>query len=763
MGCLPDGLRKSSVEPEVRPPTRRPSVAELFTSMLGSRAGVGLPEGCEIPAIDERAITITQLKKLFTLASRRCSTEGWVSTDPVASLRWNKKLTAETMTHADVERHLVIPATRDRKCSLVELLATAPQPVQWYVIHARSQPLEATIACLQQHAKDHALSENTAYWISTYALCAHSDSTPRTADLVASTLPMVMGKAKGALLVLDSRGDALSRAWVGWEVALSAAAPGGTERLFDSYVFYEERDEESGNLYALGLTDGIVAADNELSEKVLREEHFPEGPLERALAFDLRSAAASSPEEHAELLMHSAGGEAAAARLNATVAARLAVLRLAHLLCERPALSLPPRNSHDAQPPVRKSRFSRQSRGSTSSARGRDSRGHAEQQGSTDSVLVRALVAIGMSALARIDVICEQRQFGIDDAGTELLLPEELETLSAQHLPANPTAELVRLLQRRGDEARLRAASLRSCRLTERDAEAIAGGLAGNTRLQTLSLPSNRLGSAGVSAIARALAAASQPCGLTELDVSSNSFGVDALNELAAALAQPRCELRTLNLSTIAGARLRSGDFDPLWEALGANGRLRSLNLSGWKFGDEGAQGAARMLKLNGALRTLRLSGNGVFAEGCAALAAVLGANRTLLELDLASNPVADDGAAHFAAALGRKDTVLRELILRSCHVTDVGARKLAAALEANGPLVILDLSYNRCSSAGADELLRAARSNTVLVELNLLENTSVSTSMMRSSLQKPMGERLMSLNFKSLVRRMSNPNLAKR
>jgi len=756
MFCTRQQQAAVSPEEDDRPPTRRSSLVALLASALGSRSGTGLPEGCAIRALNERAITITQLRKLFALASHRCAEEGWVAADPGASVRWTRKLTPATLTHADVLQHLVAPSTEQRRCSFVELLAIAPQPAQWYAIHWCGQTLEATIACLSQHARDHALGEDTRYWMSTYALCAHADVEPSTRELLANAMPAVMAKAAGALAVLDMRGEALTRASVGWEIALSATAPGGSTRLFEAYCASDERSDESGGLMALGMTDGLAAVDaGRIADKMARERDYPSAHLQRALAFDLRFATGSSSEEHAELLAL-VGDGAQAERLNATVGARMALLRLPHLLAEcrpggkpgktRVTTSSGTPSAAVSETPVARSAL-RRSLGlkATDSAlttlpttpvarvdRFAPEGGARTRRGSTEEMLATSLRTLGASSLERVRILCDPSLFHhAQFAHVEMLLPPCLASIIASHLPIDMALQLAQLLLA-GDESALREVHLTHCRLHNTQVAAMAASLPGNTRLHALCLAGNRIGDEGVSALARALSDDAQRCALRELDLAANVFREEALIALADALRLPCCPLQVLCVSTTAAGTSRDG-LAELWDALGGNDQLLSLDLTGWKLGDVGARRAAHMLTQNRTLRVLRLAKHGISHTGSRELATALSSNRTLRELDLAENPLADRGSLFLAAVLGRNESALQRLVLRACQLSDVGARSMADALEHNMSLALLDLSRNACTSAGADALLRAARFNNVLTELNVLDNEHVSTSMLRS------------------------------
>jgi hypothetical protein len=318
---------------------RKTSIFALMGTTLGSRYARNAPVGCAIAPPEHRAITIRQLKKLYELAAHGFGAERWRLASHARAQ--SRRFAAEGLTHADVVQHLVTPATADRRCSLVELLASAPQPAQWYVIVGHDQPLLDTITCLSEHARDRGLGDDTAYWLSAYALSPHADASGPALDaMLAGALPRAMEISSGAVALFDRAGEVLTRAWFGYEVWLSATAPGGAHRLFDAYI-------PDNDNFAVGLVDGFAEADGEgVLEKLEREELFPDAIVAAVLRYRF-SAALLRDESARERLLAAVGGADAATRVDATVAARFVALRLADVLSR---LDVPPGGIDSAHP-----------------------------------------------------------------------------------------------------------------------------------------------------------------------------------------------------------------------------------------------------------------------------------------------------------------------------------------------------------------------------------------------------------------------------
>ena len=73
--------------------------------------------GCTIEETAKRGITPEQLKLVKAHIQRRCGAEGW--------LTWaGKQLTPKSVSLYEAARYVVKPATYEKQCSLVELIAT---------------------------------------------------------------------------------------------------------------------------------------------------------------------------------------------------------------------------------------------------------------------------------------------------------------------------------------------------------------------------------------------------------------------------------------------------------------------------------------------------------------------------------------------------------------------------------------------------------------------------------------------------------------
>jgi hypothetical protein len=84
--------------------------------------------GCEIPKTEERGINLKQLLTVYTHILRRCEAEGWTDFKKA-------KLTPRTVALYDCAGYVLNPATKQRQCSYIELVARASQVPTFFVSH----------------------------------------------------------------------------------------------------------------------------------------------------------------------------------------------------------------------------------------------------------------------------------------------------------------------------------------------------------------------------------------------------------------------------------------------------------------------------------------------------------------------------------------------------------------------------------------------------------------------------------------------------
>jgi hypothetical protein len=129
-----------------------------------------VPDGiCKIDETAARGISVRQLLVMYEHVKKRCVAEGWTN--------WaGELLTPETVTLYDLNKHVIMPATKAHQCSYVELLTgvgeeSARRCPDGHVPMARtivytvygSRPIEAEEVSCTQCAKK--LGLRATYWV----------------------------------------------------------------------------------------------------------------------------------------------------------------------------------------------------------------------------------------------------------------------------------------------------------------------------------------------------------------------------------------------------------------------------------------------------------------------------------------------------------------------------------------------------------------------------------------------------------------------
>jgi Ran GTPase-activating protein (RanGAP) involved in mRNA processing and transport len=166
-------------------------------------------------------------------------------------------------------------------------------------------------------------------------------------------------------------------------------------------------------------------------------------------------------------------------------------------------------------------------------------------------------------------------------------------------------------------------------------------------------------------------------------------------------------------------------DVIQLTKILARNPILVHLNLSGNAFGEDGARGVARALRVNRALTKLDLRNNVIDDGGALSLVDALRVNRTLTVLDLPGNHIGDEGAREIAGALAGRDgdggwAGITTLRLGANQWSSLGNAALLKSLAKNTSLTHLDLSRSSLSAKDGGLVAESLRVNRSLRTLGL-------------------------------------------
>ncbi|CAE8615412.1 unnamed protein product, partial [Polarella glacialis] len=640
--------------------------------------------GCLIPKTEHGGITLQQLRALVGYVVKHCDADHWTSSNsngPVVDLR------PADVNLYELVHWVVKPATRARRCSYVELVASCSQLPIFFVTHWWGEQVQDFLACLSQHAEDRALGPDSPYWVCAYANNQWALGSEVGDDPVQTSFFKAMSLAQGAVVVLDRNAVTYSRVWCVYEAYVALYEPlfNGKTYLYDIYTCAQD---EMGCRVAVGITDGCAAADQTKHEyfwkddKFAREKSFPLQLVTRALEIKVQQASTTREMDRIHILNSIVGSEDLNAIppeehdryevLNNLLRGHFAasVWRIAlECGCELGHLSAALRTS-----------------------------GLKTLQLSFDGC--QAFDVPAMTRLAGalpLDATC----LDLDFFGRQLVGNEGAEVLGKglSHLKQLTNLQINFQANQVGDQG---AAAL---------GEGI-GELHQLVDLQ-LDLAENQVGSRGAEALGVGLGRLEQLSSL-KLDLDNNQVadaGGKALCEGLGRLLQ----LSNLHLD-LNGSRLGPEAAKVLGLSLRQLRQLVSLflDLPYNQLGDEGAealgQSFCQLEKLTDLQLELRC--NQIGDKGAQAIGEGLGSLENLghLMLSLSHNEVGDAGAQKIGEGLRRLQKLSKlQLDLKVNQVGDVGAAGLMSSdLSQQLTSLELDLVHNQIGNAGAEALAAA-------------------------------------------------------
>ena len=208
--------------------------------------------GCTIPDTARRAMSLEQLEKIYKHIERRLTADDEVWS--VQRLAPGIGLAATDLRDPtlanlyDVDSYVIRPSTKARRCSMVERMATAEQPPDYFVSHWWGEHVLGFTKCLREHSRDRhppvfdwgpdlyysagdeprtlpsALGRSTRYWVCAYANNQHNLAGEISEDLSQTSFYRAMRLARGTVSVIDAGGVAFSRIWCVYE--LFSSLPG---------------------------------------------------------------------------------------------------------------------------------------------------------------------------------------------------------------------------------------------------------------------------------------------------------------------------------------------------------------------------------------------------------------------------------------------------------------------------------------------------------------------------------------------------------
>lgn len=256
---------------------------------------------CQFDRLEDRAVTLAQLHRVIKWTGAHC--HRW--RDRVTKL----KLKVDTMCLQNLNHWLLMPATKDKGCSFMELLAKERQTPNWFVICSFGEQLEGFVQCLKLQARTRKLGADATFWIAAFAYRQHSLSLEQ--DL--SDDPRKSGFFRAmatsdfkVLMTLDVKMangmpmTPFTRIWCEYE-ALQVCDQ--THAVFDIACFMENK----ATLITMGLTDEekemeASTAGSGCKAKAEREKVFNSDIIDFGLRIHMQRAESTNFEHRVRIL-----------------------------------------------------------------------------------------------------------------------------------------------------------------------------------------------------------------------------------------------------------------------------------------------------------------------------------------------------------------------------------------------------------------------------------------------------------------------------
>jgi len=261
---------------------------------------------------EERAITYEQLQHLVRWSKDHC--HRWRDPLPLEESRTSgMKLNLDFMTIFHLHHWLVKPATKDKACSMVELITGQKQTPAWCVIHWWGERVSDFMRCLECQVNVRSLPRSTSFWVSAFAIRPHLASDD-SVDPVKTRFVRAVGAAQSrVLLMLDVKKEhsgpctALNRLWCAYELASCADNPNITLDVVmvqgsKSALLMQGFNDEEQVLESRNPGSGFRA-------KTEREKAFSLEIVERSLDTKIQCAQATDHVDRTRVLNCLAGRE----------------------------------------------------------------------------------------------------------------------------------------------------------------------------------------------------------------------------------------------------------------------------------------------------------------------------------------------------------------------------------------------------------------------------------------------------------------------
>lgn len=254
-----------------------------------------------IERAEHRGTTQAQIERVYACLEENCS--AWVDHLPAKMSKTSgKPLRIDFLNFYHLSNNLILPVTKPRRCSFVEMMTNQAQAPSWFLSHWWGLSVQGFVASVEKHAATRGLSADSSYWTWTFA-CRLLEKQSEICENPTKALfykPMETCKFK-LLLIIDQQAVCFKRSWCLYETAMTVDTnlamvdcacvnnSGGSELITHGLTEDEEKMETQRPGH------GVRA-------KLAREAGFPMEVAEAGLGVQVEKSEAWTEEDKASIL-----------------------------------------------------------------------------------------------------------------------------------------------------------------------------------------------------------------------------------------------------------------------------------------------------------------------------------------------------------------------------------------------------------------------------------------------------------------------------
>ena len=226
----------------------------------------------------------------------------------------------------DLDKYVIRPATEEKECAMVELMASGEQPPDFFVSHYWAEPILEFFKCLLEHSWARGFESKSGYhngeevngrngnvhplylggrpphyWVCAYANNQWTLASELVEDLAETSFARAMRISMGTVSVVDRSAGCFGRIWCVYELSYSVSREDKKEFMYD-IVTAKEWDRYGNTHGAVAITDGMSAQRDDASMKLMQEEAFPLELIDKGIAFKCVDCKASFEADKVRIL-----------------------------------------------------------------------------------------------------------------------------------------------------------------------------------------------------------------------------------------------------------------------------------------------------------------------------------------------------------------------------------------------------------------------------------------------------------------------------